>query len=79
MTMTDDGMPDPFVSDLVNGLCKDIFVYRMARSMIGPGVTDAQRRSAVTRMRNAEKKIREIVFAEVDRALIRQAMEGMTR
>lgn len=67
--------PDSFVQELIDGLCKDIYVWRMARSRIGSGAGDAQLRSAVTRMRNAEKRIREIAFAAVEREQVRMAVE----
>lgn len=71
----DDGIPDAFVSQLVNGLCKDIFVWRMARAMLHG--TDVQRRSAITRMRNAEHRITEIAFSEVEREQVRLSMRGL--
>lgn len=70
----DDGVPDQFVTDLVNGLCKDIFVWRMARSMLYGNVV--QRKSAFTRMRNAEARIREIVFDAMEKEQVKMAVES---
>lgn len=69
----DNSQPDPFVENLLNGLCKDIYVWRMARSMLAGN--DRQRRSAVTRMRNAEARIREFVLSEVEREEVRMAVD----
>lgn len=69
----DAGQPDPFVEVLLNNLCKDIYVWRMARSMLGGN--DQQRKSAITRMRNAEVRIRDIVFDEVEREQVRMAVQ----
>lgn len=63
--LEDDGVPDEFVGQLLDGLCKDIFIWRMARSMVGSSRPE-MRASAITRMRNAERRIRELVLLKVE-------------
>ena len=70
----DLGEPDPFVHQLVSCLEKSTFVWRMAMATRLDS-DPARRRSSITRMRNAEKEIREITFELVESEQVRQAVE----
>jgi hypothetical protein len=74
----DNGEPDEFVRRLVDGLTKDIYVWRMSSAMVHSS-NFAQHKSAVTRMRNAEARIRETAFGLVESERLRQAMRGLPR
>lgn len=72
--VTNEDEPDRFVTELVNAICKDVYVWRMARAMVG-STGESQRRSAVARMRNAERRIRDAAFEAVEREQVRMAVE----